>query len=588
MSDEVHEVDFFPGQWPPCPRTCPDASPDGGGDIYHKWNKEPQDAIWYKPDWPMVIGKNMCTKNHFRKREDHCRVSVSLDAPFPSTEWKPDERLQFTLNIPSSSYVNKEDYDCTVYVQMESSGVLTGCAGDPMDKDDPAILFRPDVYWPSTDELIQNSHMFDLMLVHDERILRECPENAKFFNLFLHGVGWPTPMSLVKNNIGVERKNKTNQISFLTSDKAFLSGHVLRQHIYEFLLKDQKKQIGQYEILAIRTPPVIPKKDVIFENAKFSIVVENTQEPNWVTEKLMDCMLTKTVPIYWGAPNVGEFFNADGIIQFNTQHELENILNRICNELGTDYYDNMMPYIEENYNRALDYVKTDFYETIDNEIDEFLKKDEKKKDANNMNTHDDTQILWDGKDLYGTMLPALKRAIEHFRGPSLEFGCGNYSTRLLCSQLKGIELHSFEDEKSWHDVIEEKNHHIVETHHLHYVDDWENSFIYKDPEFASRDDWSIIFVDHGGGRAPGEYTRLIEIQNFIDKCDVMLIHDFDGDYYGGDFRYHQIAPLFLGKSMVEFPSSVPNGPATVAVSGRIDLSQFDWGNLEGNNGEMTL
>jgi hypothetical protein len=196
-------------------------------------------------------------------------------------------------------------------------------------------------------------------------------------------------------------------------------------------------------------------------------------------------------------------------------------------------------------------------------------------------------ILWDGKDLYGTMLPSLKRATEHFRGPSLEFGCGNYSTRLLCSQLKGIELHSFEDEKSWHDEIEKLGHHTEENHHrLHYVDDWENSFIYKDPEFASRDDWSIIFVDHGGGRAPGEYTRLIEIQNFIDKCDVMVIHDFDGDYYGGDFRYHQIAPLFLGKSMVEFPSSVPRGPTTVAVSGRINLSQFDWGDLD--NGEMTL
>ena len=196
-------------------------------------------------------------------------------------------------------------------------------------------------------------------------------------------------------------------------------------------------------------------------------------------------------------------------------------------------------------------------------------------------------ILWDGKDRYGTMLPALKRATEHFRGPTLEFGSGNYSTRLLCSQLKGIELHSFEDEKSWHDEIEERGYHTEENHHrLHYVDDWENSFIYKDPEFSSRDDWSIVFVDHIGGRVPGEYTRLIEIQNFIDKCDVMIIHDFTEDYYGGDFRYHQIAPLFLGKSMVEFPSSVPDGPATVAVSGRFDLNQFDWGNLD--TGEMTL
>jgi hypothetical protein len=27
---------------------------------------------------------------------------------------------------------------------------------------------------------------------------------------------------------------------------------------------------------------------------------------NWLTEKIIDCMLTGTVPIYWGAPNIHE------------------------------------------------------------------------------------------------------------------------------------------------------------------------------------------------------------------------------------------------------------------------------------------
>jgi hypothetical protein len=28
---------------------------------------------------------------------------------------------------------------------------------------------------------------------------------------------------------------------------------------------------------------------------------------NWVTEKIVDCVITGTVPIYWGAPNIGEY-----------------------------------------------------------------------------------------------------------------------------------------------------------------------------------------------------------------------------------------------------------------------------------------
>ena len=43
---------------------------------------------------------------------------------------------------------------------------------------------------------------------------------------------------------------------------------------------------------------------------------------NWFTEKLIDCFATGTIPIYWGCPNIEEFFNKDGIIQVNNIDEL--------------------------------------------------------------------------------------------------------------------------------------------------------------------------------------------------------------------------------------------------------------------------
>jgi hypothetical protein len=43
-------------------------------------------------------------------------------------------------------------------------------------------------------------------------------------------------------------------------------------------------------------------------------VIENDRAPNYFTEKLIDCFALGTIPIYWGCPNIGDFFDARGII----------------------------------------------------------------------------------------------------------------------------------------------------------------------------------------------------------------------------------------------------------------------------------
>ena len=59
--------------------------------------------------------------------------------------------------------------------------------------------------------------------------------------------------------------------------------------------------------------------------------------------------MTKTIPIYKGCPNIGDFYEEKGIIKFETIDELEQILN----SLDEDTYQNMIEYIEKNYETAL-------------------------------------------------------------------------------------------------------------------------------------------------------------------------------------------------------------------------------------------
>lgn len=60
----------------------------------------------------------------------------------------------------------------------------------------------------------------------------------------------------------------------------------------------------------------IEKKNTALDDYMFSIVVENSIQDHYFTEKIIDCFLTGTIPVYWGARRIGEYFNSQGIIQF--------------------------------------------------------------------------------------------------------------------------------------------------------------------------------------------------------------------------------------------------------------------------------
>ena len=98
---------------------------------------------------------------------------------------------------------------------------------------------------------------------------------------------------------------------------------------------------------------------------RFSITVENAKEDYYFTEKLIDCFVTGTIPIYWGCPSIGNFFDTNGIITFNTVEELQEILNNL-----EGVYESKIDSVKTNFNLAMTYRVGDdlVYEKIKNEI----------------------------------------------------------------------------------------------------------------------------------------------------------------------------------------------------------------------------
>ncbi len=86
-------------------------------------------------------------------------------------------------------------------------------------------------------------------------------------------------------------------------------------------------------------------------SSMFHIAVENISEKNYFTEKLVDCFRTFTIPIYHGCPNIGDYFDTDGMLQFTSPEELVEKLNN----LTADSYYEKLDVIRQNYQKALPY-----------------------------------------------------------------------------------------------------------------------------------------------------------------------------------------------------------------------------------------
>jgi len=89
------------------------------------------------------------------------------------------------------------------------------------------------------------------------------------------------------------------------------------------------------------------KKESALNDYMFSVTIENDIYETYWSEKILDCFATGTIPVYLGSPDIGDYFNMDGIILLTDNFEI--------NSLNIDEYNRRIPAIEDNLNRVLKY-----------------------------------------------------------------------------------------------------------------------------------------------------------------------------------------------------------------------------------------
>lgn len=179
---------------------------------------------------------------------------------------------------------------------------------------------------------------FDYVITFREDLIKSNPK--KYLPAIVGGT-W-----IAEKDHSLYSNEKTKKCSLLLSSKVFTSGQSFRHQIAHSVAGIDTFGGGS------KTGHIKDKLDAL-KNYKYSFIIENCQHYNYFTEKLIDCLVTGTIPIYYGCPNIQDHFNTKGFVIINSLQDLQNT------KLTNAKYEEIKPFIEENFNKAKNYLSSD-------------------------------------------------------------------------------------------------------------------------------------------------------------------------------------------------------------------------------------
>lgn len=183
-----------------------------------------------------------------------------------------------------------------------------------------ALLGEPRPLQPRVYDFVEKNYFkFKYIFTHDSILLNKLP-NAK---LML----WTKLWNCTYNDI---EKDFEHPISMVASYKEQAPVRIQRKQL-AFELKGKIDTYGTFDG-GEHVEPV-----TVYGKYPFSVVMENHIDDWWVTEKIVNCFACNTVPIYYGARNVGQLFNTDGMVICHSVDEIRKAVNYLLFSAKTEY-----------------------------------------------------------------------------------------------------------------------------------------------------------------------------------------------------------------------------------------------------------
>lgn len=209
--------------------------------------------------------------------------------------------------------------------------------------------------WVETpDNIIKHHKAYDKIITSNPIVLEKC-QNAKFM---LYGTTWLNksshhPDSFGKYSDDLGNIKKELSISMICGSLSGKSGYELRHIIFANQNKIKtKKNFYSSTRFPIPNFEKLPNDDKIhLFKSMYSVAIESTDEQNYISEKLIDCLITKTIPVYWGCPNVSDFFDTSYWIDFQRV---------LVHDYTEEWYNINLQKINKNFEEAKKYCENIF------------------------------------------------------------------------------------------------------------------------------------------------------------------------------------------------------------------------------------
>ena len=186
-------------------------------------------------------------------------------------------------------------------------------------------------------------NVYDLILIHDREILKK--DNRLVYAPNASNLGWIEEPKV---------HNKSKKTSMICSGRSSCSGHIVR-NTWARELKDHLDLYG-------RNIRPVNKVEEALCDYMFSVVIENGSYSTYFTEKIMNCFASGTVPIYLGSPDIGNYFNMDGIIMLENVGQVKS--------LTKDDYHSRIDAIQDNLERCINHPMAD--DVVYDKIKDFI------------------------------------------------------------------------------------------------------------------------------------------------------------------------------------------------------------------------
>jgi hypothetical protein len=113
--------------------------------------------------------------------------------------------------------------------------------------------------------------------------------------------------------VGLFELPKSKLISVIASNKAFTPEHAAR---LEFAKKLKEHYGDKIDFYGRGFVPMDDKLDSL-KDYRFQVVLENSSYNHYFSEKLTDCVLAGTYPIYYGCPNLDDYFPSNSYLRID-------------------------------------------------------------------------------------------------------------------------------------------------------------------------------------------------------------------------------------------------------------------------------